>query len=99
MPLFETVVPPGTMLIESSGSVQLIPPPPVEVLPLPETATDMVALELIGPLNAVALAVMTVVPAPTAITSPVDPTVATEGVAEDQVTEFVMFCVEGWFAL
>jgi len=69
------------------------------VLPLRETAPAIVALELIGPLNAVALAVMMAVPAPTAITSPVDPTVATAGVLELQVTKFVTFWVDGWFAL
>jgi hypothetical protein len=57
------------------------------------------ALELTGPLNAVELAVIVVVPAATAVTSPVALTVATEEVVEVQVTVLVMSCVEGCFAL
>jgi hypothetical protein len=56
-------------------------------------------LELTGPLNAVASAMIAVVPADTAVTSPVALTVATEGVVELQVTVVVMFCVDGCFAL
>jgi hypothetical protein len=57
------------------------------------------ALDLTGPLNAAAPAVIVVVPAPTAVTSPEELTVATEGALEFQVTWLVMFWVEGWFAL
>jgi hypothetical protein len=78
------------------ASETILPPavPPLE----PVTVT--VALELTGPLNDAALAVIVVVPAPTAVASPVlGPTVATEGTLEVQVTEVVMFCVERDFAL
>jgi len=71
--------------------------PPAE--PPLEGATVRVALELTGPLNAVALAVIVVVPAPTAVASPEALTVATEGALEVQVTLLVTSCVEGWFAL
>jgi hypothetical protein len=43
----------------------------------------------------VALAVMTVEPALTAVATPVALTVATDGVLETQVTVLVMFWVEG----
>jgi hypothetical protein len=67
-------------------------PPPAEV-------TVRVAVELTGPLNAVALAVIVVVPAPTAVASPEALTVATAGALEVQVTALVIICVERWFAL
>jgi hypothetical protein len=57
------------------------------------------ALELTGPLNAVASAMTVVVPAATAVTSPVELTVATVGVVELQVTVLVMFCFVGCAAL
>jgi hypothetical protein len=50
-------------------------------------------------LNAAAPAVIVVVPADTAVTSPEALTVATAGVLEVQVTVLVMFCVEGRLAL
>jgi hypothetical protein len=43
--------------------------------------------------------VIILVPADTAVTSPVELTVATEGVVELQVTAVVMFWVVGRFAL
>jgi hypothetical protein len=67
--------------------------------PPPAPVTVRVALELTGPLNAVAPAVIVAVPAATAVTSPAGLTVATDGVVELQVTVLVMFCVVGWFAL
>lgn len=45
-------------------------------------------------MNAVALAVIVVVPAPTAVATPEALTVATDGVLEVQVTVLVIFCVE-----
>jgi hypothetical protein len=57
------------------------------------------ALELIGPLNAVAFATIVVVPAATAVTTPALLTVATAGLVEVQVTPVVMSCVEGCLAL
>jgi hypothetical protein len=56
-------------------------------------------VELTGPVYPVALAVMIVEPALTAVASPEALTVATDGVLEVQVTELVIFCVEGRFAL
>jgi hypothetical protein len=64
-----------------------------------EAVTVRLALELTSPLNAVAPAVIVVVPAATAVTSPVALTVATVGELELQVTVLVMFCVEGRLAL
>jgi hypothetical protein len=52
-------------------------------------------LELTGPLNPSAPAVMIAVPASIAVTSPVVLTVATAGEFEVQVTVAVMFCFEG----
>ena len=52
----------------------------------------MVALFETGPANPCALAVMVVVPAATAVTIPVfGSTLATPGMAEDQVTPLVKF--------
>jgi hypothetical protein len=50
-------------MIESEA---MLPP----ATPPPEAVTVRSALELVGPLNAVALAVIVVVPAPTAVASP-----------------------------
>jgi hypothetical protein len=50
-------------------------------------------------LNDEVLAVMVVVPAPTAVAIPALLMVATEGTLEVQVTEPVMFWVEEFFAL
>jgi hypothetical protein len=57
------------------------------------------AVELTGPANPVALAVMIVEPGLTAVASPEALMVATEGTLEVHVTRLVMFCVEGCFAL
>lgn len=61
--------------------------------------TVMAALALTGPLNAVAFAVIVVVPAPTAVTNPEELTVATVGTLELQLTPLVKSCVDGWLAL
>jgi hypothetical protein len=66
---------------------------------LPEPVTVRVALELVGPLNAIPPAVMVVVPGPTAVAMPEALTVATAGALEVQVTPLVMVCVVGCFAL
>jgi hypothetical protein len=73
--------------------------PPAEPPPELEPVTARVALELTCPLHPVALAVIVVVPAPTAVAIPAALMVATEGTLEVQVTELVMFCVVGSFAL
>lgn len=77
------------------------PPVPPELPPtlVPEPLTVMTELELTGPLNAVAEAVMVAVPGLTAVTRPEPFTVATAGTVELQVTELVMFCVDGRLAL
>jgi hypothetical protein len=67
--------------------------PPATPPPL-EPVTVRVALELVGPLNAVELAVIVVVPAPTAVATPEVLTVATEGALEVQVTRLVIVWVE-----
>jgi len=88
---------PKTIPLGMMVSERMLPPllPPVALEPV----TVRVALELVGPLNAVALAVIVVVPAPTAVTRPAELTVATAGVVELQITRLVTFCVEGCFAL
>jgi hypothetical protein len=101
-PMEPNTIPLGIIVSERMFA-PLLPVPPVP-LPLPltpplEPGTVRRALELIGPLNAVALAVIVVVPALTAVATPEALTVATEGRLELQVTALVMFCVDGWFAL
>ena len=88
----KTIPPLGIMVSE-----RILPPllPPVPLEPV----TVKVELEEVGPLNAVALAVIVVVPALTAVTIPDASTVATAGVVELQVTKLVMFWVEGCFPL
>jgi hypothetical protein len=76
--------------------IEAILPPATPPL---EPVTVSVALEVVGPLNAAALAVIVVVPAPTAVATPEASTVATAGVVELQVTRLVMFWVEGCFPL
>jgi hypothetical protein len=71
--------------------------PPTWVPLEPDTVTE--ALALTGPLYPPALAVMVVLPEPTAVASPDEFTVATEGALEDQVTPVVMFWVDWWAAL
>ena len=72
----------------------LDPPDPDKVEPL----TVRIELELTGPAYPVALAVIEVVPALTAVASPEALTVATVGMLEFQVTDPVMFWVEAWLA-
>jgi len=81
----ETVCEPGI-----TASETIAPPadPPVEPV------TVSTALDATGPANPAALAVIVVVPAPTAVANPVPLMVATDGVLELQVTPSVMFCVE-----
>jgi hypothetical protein len=67
--------------------------------PPPAPVTVRVALELVRPLNASPPAVIVVVPALTAVATPEKLTVATEGVLEVQLTAFVIFFVDGCFAL
>jgi hypothetical protein len=71
-----------------------IPPPlpPVPTATVPGTVRT--PLELTGPLYAVALAVIEVVPGLTAVATPLALTVATEGMLDVQVTVLVTFCVE-----
>jgi hypothetical protein len=80
----------GRTVSESSGPPAGPPPDPITV---------KLALELTGPLYAIAFAVTVVVPAPTAVTNPEALTVATAGTVEDQVTPVAMFCVVEWLAL
>jgi hypothetical protein len=88
-----TTIPLGMMVSE-----RMLPPLPPEVPPV-EPVTVRATSELTGPLNAVAVAVIVVVPALTAVASPEALTVATEGELEVQVTPLVKFCVEARFAL
>jgi hypothetical protein len=92
------VKPPKTIPLGMMVSERMLPPLP-PVVPPADPVTVMTALEEVGPLNAVALAVIVVVPALTAVAIPEALTVATAGVVELQVTRLVMFCVEGCFAL
>lgn len=88
---------PNTIELGMMVSERMLPPlPPATPPDVPVTVR--VALELTGPLNALALAVMTVEPALTAVATPEALTVATDGVLEAQVTVLVIFCVEAWFA-
>jgi hypothetical protein len=77
--------------------IEAILPPAMP--PPPEDVTVRSALALLGPLYAVAVAVMVVVPAPRAVATPEGLAVATEGLLEVQVIPLVMVCVEGWLAL
>src|SRR5579863_10344818 len=71
--------------------------PPVPLVTVDATVT--VEAEVTGPLKAVALAVIVVVPEANADTNPDELTVATEGVEEVHVTVFVTFWVDWWLAL
>jgi hypothetical protein len=77
----------------------LVPVPPVGPPPPAAAVTVMFAVELTGPLNAFALAVIVVVPAPTAVITPEELTVATEGEVETQFTPLVTSLVERCFEL
>jgi hypothetical protein len=79
-------------------SERMVPPLPPATPPV-DPVTVRAAVELTGPAYPVALAVMIVDPALTAVASPEALTVATEGVLEVQVTVLVTSCVEGRFAL
>jgi hypothetical protein len=85
-----TVIELGIMVSETRS----VPPAPP-----PGSVITRVALELTGPLNAIALAVMVAMPVPTAVATPEALTVATSGALEIQVTVFVTFCREVWLAL
>jgi hypothetical protein len=78
-------------------SDRMLAPLPPDTPPV-DPATVRLALKLTGPAYHCALAVIVVVPALTAVTSPEAFTVATAGVPEVHVTELVMSCVEGWLA-
>jgi hypothetical protein len=81
------------MMSETSPCVDpvTVPDPPVTV-----TAALLEA----RPLNPIAVAVIVVVPLPSAVTKPVEaPTCAMPVEAEVQVTPVVMFWVEAWAAL
>jgi hypothetical protein len=88
---------PKTIPLGMIVSERMLPPLPPAVPPV-DPVTVRPAVALVGPLNAVAFAVIVVVPAPTAVTIPEELTVATEGLLETQVTPLVTFCVEGCFA-
>jgi hypothetical protein len=77
------------------ASETTLPPATVPLDPVTVTA----ALEATGPANPAALAVIVVVPAPTAVAIPVALMVATAVLLDVQVTEPVMFCVDAWPAL
>jgi hypothetical protein len=81
---------PKTIPLGMMVSERMLPPLP-PVAPPVDPVTVRVALELTSPLNAIAPAVIDVVPAATAVTSPVALTVATAGVLEVQVTPVVKF--------
>jgi hypothetical protein len=87
------VKPPKTIPLGMMVSERMLPPLPPPVPPVDAVAVR-VALELTGPLKAVALAVIVVEPAPTAVAIPEALMVATEGALEVQVTPLVIFCVE-----
>lgn len=79
-------------------AMEAIADDPVPVPDPPVTVT--VTLLVTGPLKPAALAVIVVVPAPTAVTMPVAaPTVATPVMAEVQATWVVMFALVAWAAL
>jgi len=80
-------------IIATDAIVPPAVPPPLEPVAV------RVALEVTWPLNESVLAVIVVVPAPTAVATPAALIVATAGTLEVHVTELVMFCVVGCFAL
>jgi hypothetical protein len=84
---------PNTIPLGMMVSERMLPPLPPETPP-PEPVTVRTPLELTGPAYPVALAVIEVVPALTAVASPDALTVATDGRLDIQVAAFVMFCVE-----
>src|ERR1700722_8903121 len=86
------VVWPGDATACAAGmiAIEVMVPP---ALPPLEPVTVKTALETAGPRNAGAVAVMVVVPAPTAVATPAELTVATAGALEVHVTVAVIFCV------
>jgi hypothetical protein len=92
-PKLPKTIPLGMMVRE-----RMLPPLPPVVPPV-DPVTVRPPVELTGPANPVALAVMIVEPALTAVATPDGLTVATEGVLEVQVTVLVISCVERCFAL
>jgi hypothetical protein len=86
-------IPLGMMVSERMPAP--LPPfvPPVD----PVTVTP--AVEVTVPFNAIAVAVIVVVPPFTAVTIPVEFTVATPGEVDVQVTPVVTVCVLRWFPL
>jgi hypothetical protein len=89
---------PKTIPLGIMVSERMLPPLPPAVPPL-DPVTVRPAVEVTGPANPVALAVMIVEPALTAVAIPAELTVATAGVLDAQVTRLVIFCVERWLAL
>jgi hypothetical protein len=85
---------PGAVTVCEPGITASDTTEPPAVTP-PDEVTVITALELAGPLNATALAVIVAEPAPTAVTKPEEFTAATEAALELQVTEPLMFCVDG----
>jgi hypothetical protein len=85
---------PKTIPLGMIVSERMLAPLPPAVPPV-DPVTVRPAVELTGPANPAALAVMIVEPAFTAVTIPVVLTVATAGVLDVQVTTLVIFCVEG----
>ena len=79
-------------------SERMLSPLPPDTPPA-DPVTVRFAVELTEPAYPVALAVMIVEPALTAVATPEALTVATAGTLEVQVTELTTFCVEGLFAL
>jgi hypothetical protein len=84
---------PNTIPLGMMVSERMLPPLPPATPPV-DPVTVRSAVELTGPLYPVALAVMIVEPAFTAVATPEALTFATEGVLEVQVTALVRFCVE-----
>jgi hypothetical protein len=89
---------PNTIELGIMVSERMLPPLPPATPPL-EPVTVRFAVELTEPAYPVALAVMIVEPALTAVATPEALTVATAGTLEVQVTGLVTFCVEELFAL
>jgi hypothetical protein len=88
-----TVIALGMMTREISPSEDTGP------VPVPLVTVTGTLLEA-RPLNPIAVAVIVVVPLPSAVTKPVEaPTCAMPVEAEVQVTPVVMFWVEAWAAL
>jgi hypothetical protein len=90
---------PKTIPLGMIVSERMLPPLPPDTPPGEPPVTVTVPVEVVGPLKDVAVAVMVVVPEVTAVTTPVEFTVATAGELEVQVTPVVMVWVERWSPL